>query len=396
VTDIICGGLFGDEGKGVTTDYYASKYNDSLVIRYNSSAQASHTVTTPDGRRHAFSHFGSGSFNNSKTYLSKYFSSHPMLFFKEKEILNKLGVNPIVYADSKGIISVPYDVLINQILEQSRGNNRHGSCGIGFNETVERNLIDEFSIKIEHLPYKDHLIYVLEKIRKEYVPKRMEALGIIEHYEPNKNMFDSDNILYNFMGDLLDYKKSIIIDEESTSIVKSTENIIFEGAQGLLLDENSKYFPHVTRSSTGLKNVVDIANTFGIDELNVNYIARCYITKHGNGPMPFECEKPYENIVDLTNIPNDWQGSLRFAPFNFDLLNEAISNDLKHKENYKGTITTNLVVTCLDQVDENIRVILNDSEIVMEKHNFIILLKEKYSNLILSYGPTRETIVLTT
>jgi len=53
----IIGSNFGDEGKGLLTDYFASKQSDSLVVRFNGGAQASHTVVTPNGRRHAFSAF---------------------------------------------------------------------------------------------------------------------------------------------------------------------------------------------------------------------------------------------------------------------------------------------------------------------------------------------------
>ena len=64
---VVIGANFGDEGKGLMTDYFASKSNKSLVVRFNGGGQAGHTVTTKDGRRHVFHHFGSGIFAGADT-----------------------------------------------------------------------------------------------------------------------------------------------------------------------------------------------------------------------------------------------------------------------------------------------------------------------------------------
>lgn len=70
---VVIGSSFRDEGKGLMTDYYASQNPDAVIVRYNGGAQAGHTVTTPDGKRHVFSHFSSGSFAGNPTYLSHFF-----------------------------------------------------------------------------------------------------------------------------------------------------------------------------------------------------------------------------------------------------------------------------------------------------------------------------------
>ena len=67
----IIGAAFGDEGKGLMTDYLASNHDGkALVVRFNGGAQAAHTVQTPSGQRHVFKHLGSGSFSG-KRYLFK-------------------------------------------------------------------------------------------------------------------------------------------------------------------------------------------------------------------------------------------------------------------------------------------------------------------------------------
>ena len=151
--EIVIGANFGDEGKGLVTDFLSAKYNGNVfVVRHNGGAQAGHTVVVPDGRRHVFKHFGSGTFAEAKTILSRFYVCNPILFFREKELLNKLGVNPVVYIDPRATISTPYDMMINQLAEDARGGNRHGSCGLGFGETVERNQWDQYGLQ-----FKDRL-----------------------------------------------------------------------------------------------------------------------------------------------------------------------------------------------------------------------------------------------
>jgi adenylosuccinate synthase len=94
---VVIGANFGDEGKGLLTDYLCAQ-GAGMVVRFNGGANAGHTVVTPDGKRHVFSHFGSGSFCDVPTFLSPYFVCNPVLFFHELETLHKLGVSPTVYA----------------------------------------------------------------------------------------------------------------------------------------------------------------------------------------------------------------------------------------------------------------------------------------------------------
>lgn len=94
-------GNFGDEGKGLMTDYFchqsSAKGEKCLVVLHNGGPQRGHTVVTPEGERHVFHHFGSGTFTGADTYLSEDFILNPMVFRQEWEELEKLGVSPKVY-----------------------------------------------------------------------------------------------------------------------------------------------------------------------------------------------------------------------------------------------------------------------------------------------------------
>jgi adenylosuccinate synthase len=123
--------------------------------------------------------------------------------------------------------------------------------------------------------------------------------------------------------------------------------IVFEGAQGLLLDQDSPDFPHVTRSKTGLHNVASLLDDAGLKEwdLETFYVTRTYLTRHGAGPLPNATRgKPYQGVVDNTNTPNEWQGTLRYGVLDVDALGKRIVADT-------GSGSFNVVLTCVDQVD---------------------------------------------
>ncbi|MEM9930725.1 MAG: adenylosuccinate synthetase, partial [Bacteroidota bacterium] len=86
-THIVLGLAFGDEGKGVTTDYLCRQAERPLVIRFSGGHQAGHTVVSPQGRRHVFSNFGAGTLAGAPTFWSKYCTFHPVGYANEHESL---------------------------------------------------------------------------------------------------------------------------------------------------------------------------------------------------------------------------------------------------------------------------------------------------------------------
>jgi adenylosuccinate synthase len=178
-------------------------------------------------------------------------------------------------------------------------------------------------------------------------------------------------------------------------VTQWTGNIVFEGAQGLQLNmDNKENFPHVTRSETGTKNAKSLLRKGDIKEqVDVYYVTRTYLTRHGAGPMPHETGRPYENIVDETNIRNRYQGALRFSKLDLELLREAIHKDSKDlPDNFKK----HLVVTCCDQIDDGIVKChgQHNPDIEMELGAFLKYIKESLGveRVWTSHGPTRHDI----
>ncbi len=390
----VIGSGFGDEGKGLMTDAISAGFGGGcLVVRFNGGAQAGHTVTLASGERHVFGHFGAGTLAGAPTFLSRFFVVNPILFLKERAQLIKTvkGNLPEVYADRDALLSTPWDMMINQAIEQSRGGARHGSCGIGFGETIERCLSPIYRTTVNDLSDMGGLIKKLNLIRDRYVPERLKAIGLNRLPSPFDTVLTDPEVLRNFAEDASLFENRVTVTD--AGILNKTERIVFEGAQGLLLDEYHRWFPHVTRSRTGLANVLILAREAGIKRIDVSYMARAYLTRHGTGPLPFEVpEKPYEGIVDLTNIPNAYQGALRFAWMNLDLLSETVANDLGQARNMD--IRPELVVTCVDQVGDSLSFVNGNRLRVSRPADAIRLACARlgFSRCRISEGPTRETV----
>lgn len=353
----VIGAQYGDEGKGRVTDYYAAEVGgNGIVIRFNGGAQAGHTVVTPDGLRHVFSHVGSGAFAGAATFLSRFFVSNPILFRKEMDALAAKGVKPAVYVDPQSPVTTPYDMMINQIVERERGGNRHGSCGVGFGETIERNLTPAYALTVADLADRSALVGKLDAMRREYAPARLVRLGFADAFARNADLFRSDAILEHYIEDVRGFVEAVTVADARTAT--RGRHLLFEGAQGLLLDQDRGFFPHVTRSNTGLRNVLELAEELRLERLEVTYATRAYSTRHGAGPMPHELpEKPYPGVVDATNVPNAYQGTLRFGWLDLDTLRSAIAEDLADANRLpRLSIKTRLAITCLDQVgDDKVR-----------------------------------------
>lgn len=399
----VIGSNFGDEGKGLATDYLCSN-KKSLVVRFNGGSQAGHTVVTPHGVRHVFQHFGSGSFGGAHTFLSKHFIANPISYRKERSCLNTIGLgHKVVLLDPRCILTTPYDIMLNQAAEQARAkklNGKHGSCGMGINETVIRSNHDHFKITAENLDIgrKGDRNRTLRAIQKEYLPQRAKELSDIIGEELTLPFAEDETVFGRFLEDInymYHFSKNILWED-----LDWKDDIVFEGAQGLMLDmDNQENFPHVTRSKTGISNVLSLLGEKNFfdnsdNELEAFYITRCYLTRHGAGPMRGELPGiPYIGVKDKTNITNDHQGRLRFA-----LLDVHDTTSEMRKDFGKAwglNCEMNVFITCLDQVGEDVKYTYGGRDVRSAKiPEFIQLMREesRSHDIYGSFGPSRTTV----
>ena len=378
---IVIGANFGDEGKGLMTDYFANeaKKQDKscLVVCHNGGSQRGHTVVSPSGLRHVFHHFGSGNCEGADTYLSSEFIVNPIIFNRElSELKNKKALTKC-FINRNCRFTTPFDMMINQIVEEYRGDRKHGSCGLGIFETIVRSRTDKSYTVYEfsNMSICDMRI-ILNNIATAYLPDRLKQLGI--ETIPAKwaeILNDKDDIIENYINDFCLMLENVQIINDD--IVDDYDYVIFEGAQGLLLDQNNlSYMPHLTPSNTGIKNSLDIIGNRQVD-VEACYVSRTYMTRHGAGRFDTECKKSdiNENIVDLTNIPNPYQDTIRYGMLMLDDLKNRILSDLSN-----ANVNKSIAITHLNEygVEQNkLKKIFNEFEIYVSDgmtHNDVYMI----------------------
>lgn len=307
---------FGDEGKGRVVDWLCSHNHDSLVIRYSGGQQAGHTVEF-NGTRHVFSNFGSGTLRERPTYWSAFCSVDPQGICNEYDLLlSKNIMNPSLWIDLKAPITTPYDKWHN-IRRDSVLN--HGTCGVGVGSTFDREE-HHYHLLAEDLLYMHIFKLKLEEIREYYKFK------------------EKPEVTEKFLGEC---KRMLeLVELTDSTIMEDYEELIFEGSQGLMLDQNFGIFPHVTRSSTGKKNIQLLSSNV------IPYlVTRCYETRHGNGPMTgIELGDVFVEDILETNVTNEFQGPFRKRMLNLDTLQYALD-----KGDFLKTSPI-LVITCFDHI----------------------------------------------
>lgn len=352
----VVGAAYGDEGKGLGVDALASTLAQRgrrvLVARANGGAQAGHTVATPQGERHVFHHIGAGTFAGADTHLTRFFALHPTAFVREAQALAGRIPDVRISADPDAPVTTPWDMLINQIVETVRAGGRHGSCGLGFGETLERT--EQGPVLLAKDLAGVNLRDRLHGIQHDWLPRRLEALGITHIPAPFDAVIRDGRINQAFERDAAEMLRNVALVADG-EVLSAADALVFEGAQGLLLDQDYGVFPHVTRSNTGLRNPARLAREAGYERMDVLYMTRAYGTRHGAGPLPLESPTlPGVVVQDPTNAPNAWQGALRLAPLNADAVRDAIAWDRADGEDQGITVDAGLGVSHLDCIDDSV------------------------------------------
>jgi len=323
----VIGGGFGDEAKGVVTDFLCSRSINPLVVRYSGGHQAGHTVVV-DGVRHVFSSFGSGTLRGDSTYLSRFCTISPIAIKHEYQELVEKRIKPKLFIDMNCPVITPYDKYYNMKRDSRL---QHGTCGVGFGSTIEREE-SNYHFTASDLEYSSVTQIKLKMIQNYYGADATQNIGVrMEQFH--------DAVKF-----LLSCTDIEIVDE---SILEAREfpNIIFEGSQGLLLDKDIGFFPHVTRSNTGTRNILELCEK----EPQCYIVTRAYQTRHGNGDMTNDNIPHNIKVNPLeTNVTNDFQGNFRRSLLDLDLLRYAIEKD-------GNIIEPILMITCLDHVQNEYR-----------------------------------------
>lgn len=365
---IVLGAGFGDEGKGKTVSYLTSKSKKPLIIRFSGGHQAGHTVVIGK-ERHIFSHFGSGTLQGAGTFWSKYCTVYLIGLVNEYNALLKLGSTPKLQIDDLCPITTPYDVFANRYFDKI---NNHGTCGVGIGTTLERHEL--YKLYFRDIFYTPVFRSKLDNIRQYWISRGVEYSvdDLIKLYENVHKYFEYINFIKNEK-----------IGRNYKFEGRDTDHIIFEGSQGILLDQDFGFFPNVTRSYTTARNALEILNELSYYNFDIKifYVSRVYQTRHGNGFMSDERFLDLTNNKDETNIENKYQGKFRKGLLDTDLIKYAIECNDTSKYN------ENLVFTCIDQLGNEIETVNHGKVNLCQLKS---LIKPGISSVLYSYGSETE------
>lgn len=339
---IVVGLGYGDEGKGSIVDWLTREFDASLVVRFNGGAQAAHHVVTPEGIEYTFHMFGSGTLAGADTYLSQHMMVNPQVLAIEAAELMDLGVEePFkrMWINEQASVTTPYHVALNRLKEMSRGDDRHGSCGLGIGETMEDRLSGN---GMRWLNMYDPVVLrrCLHGIRISKLTAAHQLPwqgGMAWQQEFNTLLGNNDAAIRETF--------EIVFRAVHTCYAPplSLYPVICEGAQGIMIDQEFGQAPYHTWSDCTPRNAGIVLREIGADETTILGVTRGYATRHGRGPLPTETKQPFV-MPDRTNATNPWQEELRYGwPDLWTML--YASNTCRGYGGLDG-----IVVTCMDQI----------------------------------------------
>lgn len=316
---IVIGANYGDEGKGLMSRYFTKQFGRAVTVFHNGSAQRGHTVDYEDGTRHVFHNFAAGTKDGGKTYYADTFLVHPMDFCRE---VRELGFVPKVSCSPNCLVVTPFDMLADHIIEDHiavlKGEREYGSCGYGtWSATDRAKERPDLAFTLYDIVTRDYRNTT--DALKEWVVSRLKSFGVDLDRVPSwKHFFEPNDAAYlrmcaNFRDDLMFFLHSVDI-RSFDDIWAGNKAIIFEGAQGLLLDKDRDGIWNTT-SNTGLTNPHKFLRDKTDFHAEVCYVSRSYVTRHGEGRLDNEVAKEEigAELFDKTNVFNQFQGNLRYA-----------------------------------------------------------------------------------
>ncbi len=332
---------FGDCGKGLFVDALTRRWKAHTVVRFSGGAQAGHNVMTPaeagaPGRHHTFSQFGAGTLvPGTRTLLLDPMIVHPTALLVEAEALGRIGVDDTLARltiDARCRITTPFHQAAGRLREIARGSDAHGTCGVGVGETVRHSLAHseqalryaDLAPAIPRQARRERLHAVRETLLAEFAPLFSAANGaaaaelqVLRDEELAERWLDIAGALA---------RQCAPAEVESINAeLRRPGCVLFEGAQGVLLDEHFGFHPHTTWSSITAAAAENAAAAVGIDFPIEHYgVLRAYLTRHGTGPLPTHDPALDAQLAEPHNRGEGWQGPFRRGHPDAILLQYAI------------------------------------------------------------------------
>jgi adenylosuccinate synthase len=285
---VVIGAQWGDEGKGKITDYLAE--SAQVVVRYQGGNNAGHTVEA-NGKQYKLHLIPSGVlYNNTLNIIGDGVVIDPEALFEEIDYLKGMGVsvNNLIISDRAHLI-MPYHKVLDALSESKRGNSDIGTTkkGIGpcYTDKFERS-----GIRVCDLLDKEEFI----KKAKENIEHKNLIITKVYNGEP----INEDEVIEKYLC-FAEKIRPYVKDTPAAlyNEIKKGSRVLFEGAQGTLLDIDYGTYPYVTSShpiSGGVCVGAGVGPKF-IDK--VVGVCKAYTTRVGKGPFPTELFDETGNFI---------------------------------------------------------------------------------------------------
>ncbi|ULO07589.1 adenylosuccinate synthase [Paenibacillus sp. 19GGS1-52] len=278
-TVVVVGTQWGDEGKGKITDFLAESAD--VVARYQGGNNAGHTILI-DGKKYKLSLIPSGVFYKEKTcVIGNGMVINPEALIQEINYIHESGFDTtnLVISDRAHVI-MPYHMLLDALEEDRKGPNKIGTTrkGIGpcYMDKAARNGIriadlmdaEEFELRLRPLMEEKNQV-----ITQVYGGEALDVEEILTQY------LAYAEVLRNYVTDT-----SVVLNDA----IDAGSRVLFEGAQGVMLDIDQGTYPFVTSSNPSAGGVC-IGSGVGPSKIKqVIGVAKAYTTRVGDGPFPTE------------------------------------------------------------------------------------------------------------
>jgi adenylosuccinate synthase len=275
--NLVIGTQWGDEGKGKVVDYFSK--DADYVVRFQGGNNAGHTIKVGD-EVYKLHITPSGVIQGKIGLVGNGVVIDPEILINEIDQLTKRGIKPKLLISDRANIIMPYHKILDGAEEKSLGKGKIGTTkrGIGpcYSDKISRKGIRAIDLTDKEVFSKklDRIIPIKQKLLDTYnIKEKLDKKQILEQY-------------INFGDCLKGYITSTHI--ELNKALKSGKNILFEGAQGTMLDVDYGTYPYTTSSHT-IAGGSSIGTGIGPKYINeIIGIVKAYTTRVGGGPLPTE------------------------------------------------------------------------------------------------------------
>jgi adenylosuccinate synthase len=265
-----------------------------------------------------------------RTFLSRDVTVHPTGLLREASALEAKGVaQPLarLAVSEEALLITPFHQAANRLRELARGDARHGSVGVGVGETVHAAEVDpDSAIRARELRAPAELARKLAHVR-ERLNGELRALPVPECDAAAQewSLFERPDVAELWSAAAQPLARCITPNDTLTEWLQDSAAVVFEGAQGLLLDEALGFHPHTTWSDCTANHARRLlAEAAPGVPLRTWGVLRTHAVRHGAGPLPTE-DAALQGLVAEHNTTHPWQGPVRYGWFDAVLARHALA-----------------------------------------------------------------------